>query len=151
MTGGDSSRTRTTLDMASVDSTLCNDLPKLIAQSYRHLEAISEAQRRQTCTHSTRSSAPGDSSSFNILCSSCRQRHSQNGKQTLNCATLNSADCKRNGLPHSSFGPVSDNALATDDLLLQIMQKALECSSESDETRSSKVSPVVSCNNTDAI
>ena len=133
---------KTCIDMASADNnTLCNDLPKLIAQACRHLEAISDAQQRHSFKSSLQTSDPGPSTSFDT-CNCCHQGQDQKGSLALNEASLNCVEHKRNSLPNYSGCPDSDNVLAaTDDLLLQIMQRALECSSEKDETRSSKKSP----------
>jgi len=145
---GDNKHKRPSIDMASSDSTLCNDLSKLIAQSCRHLEAISDAERRQNCRNSFRSSAPGDTVS--VKCKCCRQRHCQKVNQAVDGSSLVGVDCEQNKMSISSFGSPPENILATDDLLLQIMQRALESANEYDATHSSKTSTAVS-NKTEVI
>ena len=140
---GDNKHKRPSIDMASSDSTLCNDLSKLIAQSCRHLEAISEAERRRNCRNRFRSSASGDSIAF-TGCKCCPQRHCQKVNQAVDGSSLVGVDYEQNNLSISSFGSAPEIVLETDDLLLQIMQRALECSGESNETRSSKKSTAVS-------
>ena len=149
MSGDSKHRRQTPIDMASSDSTLCNDLPKLIAQSCRHLEAISDAERRQNCRNSFRSSAPGDTVSV-TGCKCCRQRHCQKVNQAVGGKSLIGVDYEQNNLSISSFGFPPEIVLETDDLLLQIMQRALECSNEDDETHSTKTSTAVS-NKTEVI